>query len=419
MIFSIRLYLLKEKDKKSIESKKKDGKKISSSLDSSLVLSIDKKGKITKFNKECEKITGYKKSEVLNKNIFDFLIPKNYFNKWKNLLDKSLNNKLKDDLKLPLLTKNGKEFMICWSNFPIKNPKGDVIDISLVGTLIESFEESIEQPQESSKFEKKGITSESPIKSKKIVINEPPKEDIRKLDEIDDNEDQREVIFEEEIPDIKPRQDIFSSKKRKQEKIIHDDMIRELNERENFLKEQESRLAEEKMKIDEQADKFVKWRQKLESLEDQLENKREGLSTQEKPLTIEDKGLGEIAHKEKKDQVVPKDRNVIEKISDCAVIIQRGILKQVNNSFANLIGYDIDDLKNKSLFDFIIPEGFSDIEKYYLDRLKGVDISVYKTVFLTKDNEKIQVEVNTKPTDFNGIKAEIAIIKKLENKKEL
>ena len=38
----------------------------SQNRESSLVLSIDQNGRITRFNKECEKITGYDKNEVLN-----------------------------------------------------------------------------------------------------------------------------------------------------------------------------------------------------------------------------------------------------------------------------------------------------------------------------------------------------------------
>ena len=71
---------------------------------------------------------------------------------------------------------------------------------------------------------------------------------------------------------------------------------------------------------------------------------------------------------------------------------------------------------NKSLFDFIAPEGLADLEKYYLNRLKGSDSYTYGTVFSTKDNGKILVEVSIKPTTYEGKKAEIAIIKELENK---
>jgi hypothetical protein len=63
--------------------------------------------------------------------------------------------------------------------------------------------------------------------------------------------------------------------------------------------------------------------------------------------------------------------------------------------------------------DLIAQDGLADIEKYYLERLKGEDITVYRTVFSTKDNNKIAVEVNIKQTLYNGEKAEIAIITNL------
>ena len=68
------------------------------------------------------------------------------------------------------------------------------------------------------------------------------------------------------------------------------------------------------------------------------------------------------------------------------------------------------------MFNFIAPEGLVDLEKYYLGRLKGSNKYTYETVFSTKDNSKIMVEVSIKPTTYNGKKAEIAIIKELKNK---
>lgn len=416
MIFSIRVYLLKEKDRKSIESPKKEDKKIFHSRDRGLVLSIDKDGKITKFNKECEIISGYSKSEALNKYIFDFLIPKKYLDQWENLFDYSRNNKVVDDFELPLLTKNGHEVMVCWSNFPVKNKKGNVVDISLVGNLIDTLHDAEELKPEHPEYDMKGVTIESPIKHKRIISQDDPYNTIGNIDQINTANEQKDVESEDTYQTDRTHLEKLGIEIRKPKLDTYKDKMAELEKRANILNERESKLAEDKMKIDEQVYNFKKWREKLEYLENMLENKREGLLNQEKTLTNQTKGPSDLSHKEKEDHEFIEGRDVIDKISDCAVIIQRGILKQVNDSFTNLIGYNVDEMINKSLFDFIVPEGFSDIEKYYLDRLKGVDVSVYETVFLTKDNDKISVEVSTKPTIFNGIKAEIAIIKKLENK---
>ena len=107
--------------------------------------------------------------------------------------------------------------------------------------------------------------------------------------------------------------------------------------------------------------------------------------------------------------------HTLDKIPQSAVIIQRGVLKQINSSFAELIGFETDEIVNKSFFDFVAPEGLLEIEQYYLKRLKGIGNSTYKTVFSTKNKSKIAVEVSIQPTIYNGGKAEILIVNKLKD----
>jgi len=196
-------------------------------------------------------------------------------------------------------------------------------------------------------------------------------------------------------------------------------MMRDLDDREKMLKKLESKLVKDKIKVNEQVNEFKKWRKKLEFLEKEIENRQKELFTQEKLLTHKIKASGEMAIKAPREESVMESHDLFDKIPDSAVVIHRGILKQVNDSFANLIGYNINEILNKSLFDFIILEGLSDVQEYYLNRLMGVEVSTYETTLLTKDNNKISVEINTKPTFYNGKKAEIAIIKELKSKNEI
>jgi len=100
----------------------------------------------------------------------------------------------------------------------------------------------------------------------------------------------------------------------------------------------------------------------------------------------------------------------IDTIPQSAAIIQRGILKQINSPFIELLGYPLEEIKDKSFFDFIAFEGLPDVEKYYRDRLKGDAISTYTTVLCAKDNAKIPVEITMKQTTYNGEKAELVIV---------
>ena len=208
---------------------------------------------------------------------------------------------------------------------------------------------------------------------------------------------------------------LTASSKRKQQE--YEEMSNELDKRRIMLDTLEAQLNKEKQNIMKQKNDFLEWREKLEFLEDEVEKRRCELVANEKMFVDQinsatENKTGEQLFTVKKGEVDGDYHDMLDKIPGNAAVIQRGVLKQVNLSFAELLGYDIEEIVGKSLFDFITPDGFIEIERYYLDRLKGIDNSGYTAILLTKDNEKVTVEVNTRPTIFNGIKAEIAVFSK-------
>lgn len=199
----------------------------------------------------------------------------------------------------------------------------------------------------------------------------------------------------------------------------------ELNEREQEIKTKasqlnaiEKQLMNEKKTFNTQIEEFRQWREKLELLESAIEKRRLELIEQEEAsldnLPVSTNVATRSDTLDIAESQATDSHGLFDEISDSAAIIQRGILKRINPPFASLLGYTSDEIVEKSFFDFIAQDGLSDIERYYLDRLKGEDVTVYKTVFSTKDNNKIAVEVNIKQTIYNGEKAEIAIVKKLD-----
>jgi PAS domain S-box-containing protein len=202
---------------------------------------------------------------------------------------------------------------------------------------------------------------------------------------------------------------------------------RDLSDQKHHIETQMSRLnlfqnklITERKTFNAQVEEFSKWQEKLELLEQAIEKRRQELMKQEEiffskiptssqePMGSRQKSTGHVESQPPSDS-----HEQIEEISQSAAIIQRGIIKQINTSFMTLLGYTIDEIVEKSFFDLIAQDGLADIEKYYLERLKGEDITTYRTVFLTKDNDKIPVEVNIKQTMYNDEKAEIAFITNL------
>ena len=168
---------------------------------------------------------------------------------------------------------------------------------------------------------------------------------------------------------------------------------------------------------------------KLSKLEEEIEKRRRNLVEKEKSFREQ---LVSSTHRESyrslstgvNDKTIYSgEKNIegkeyckiLDEISECAAIIQRGALKQINSSFAELIGYKIEEIVERSLLDFVVPEGLTGIKKHHLDKLRGASRSSYETVFLTKENNKVAVEISTKLTSFNGKKAEFSVFKKVKD----
>jgi PAS domain S-box-containing protein len=196
--------------------------------------------------------------------------------------------------------------------------------------------------------------------------------------------------------------------------------------RKQELDSSEAQLIKDRKNLDMRIVEFSRWREKLETLEMEIENRRHELAEEEKAFRrsiLSGSRVGVVPGDIESSLISPEDMDgdqglypgVFDTITQSAAIIQRGVLKRINRSFAELIGYDAAEIVEKSFFDFIAPEGLADIERFYLHRLKGDStVSTYKTVFFTKDNHRVAVEVRIQPITFDDEKAEIAVVKKVE-----
>ncbi len=493
-----------------------------------LVLCVDRNGRIIQFNKECEKITGYNRDEVLNRKISDFLIPNDHTGQWKKLFDSLKQNVWIDNFKIPLKTQSENEILVSWGSFPIED-NGSVRNVCFIGenltkddhTKKQSFKtseksENIQHKQKDSVIDqnnmvqprnksedkmifnldnkriifRKEISTESnrtfkptknnvPPEIKKPVEDKSLKSDkinemiknisknyeklnkkLKDLEKKDRKLERTERMLEKNSKSIRAHMQksntirlgkelkheettsqktgikVLSKKlsflkdpfgvKRKQEEFKNRMYI--LDEHKKEIDELEAQLIKDRKNFDKKIAEFSSWKEKLLNLESEIEKRRADLVEQEKTFieSLTSSPVGKIdlgasppetesvlAPGENVDQDVHHD--ILDKIPECAAIVQRGVLRQVNSSFAGLIGYDIEEIAEKSFFDFIALEGLAGIKKYYLNRLRGGSISAYETVFSTKDNKKMTVRVSIKPTTYNGEKADIAIIKELKN----
>lgn len=508
------------------ESKGKDSGNLHN-RESILVLSVDKNGKILRFNKECELMSGNGKKEVLNKQLFDFLIPERHVEQWEEIFDYAKRNKPINDFELPILTQRGPEAMISWSAFPARNAGGLVESIAFMGRLIshenDVKESSVERKEKrnlgnktdggssnkknknrvlsasgnkrlvpgggayrhskafrdaaktkvTSKREKKTTNSKKDrrigkVKIGKKKLNKKHKEQldnhnnvkktIKKLKEINEGLKKENKKLGKKVVILKTRLTNRKMKQRKWDKTRNlikkktvssfnrathflfdcigvnrkkdefERMMHELNERRSLLDDFESQIVDDKNSLADRRNEFCKWREKLEMLEEEITRRRVELAKQEQKFdeyivsslsggvrewSSTDPGAKVSSDVGDLDAETVEHFDNFDKIPKCAAIIQRGKFKQVNQSFAELFGYNAEEIVEESLFDFVVSEGFSDIEKYYLRRLKGEKIDSYVAMFDTKQNGKMAMEVSTEPINYRGEKAEIAVFEKL------
>jgi len=512
----------------------------STSSKNKLVVGLNHNGEIIQFDKECQRLTGYSRTDVLQKKIDSFLISPHYVHQWQRIFQSVLNHEEINDLTIPWMATDGSEIIVSLSSLPLETNAGSVRNICFIGEcktstaaknneVIPIFTKinktsTVQKNTSKTQNTKRSLIStndQSHITSTKKAIGtnkkniKPQKTDVQKksieptkksqnrqnpsipqhfrslskpiqntttnakvkdltkkfdklnhklneLEKKDRKLERKNKLLEKNLKNLKKQiktpsnvkitspsglpaspvstQSKFTFKKFpklvqdpfgiKRKKGAFEQRIQELDKRTEELHTLESQLISDRKNCDKRIAGFTSWKEKLLSLEAEIEKRRQDLVDQEE--TLREKLSTSPVGEENIDTAPTMDENahhlvdqekddyhmILDKIPQGAAIIQRSIVRQVNNSFAELIGFETAEIVDKSLFDFIAPEGLLEIEKYYIGRLKGSGSSSYGTIFSTKENDKISVEVSVKPTTYNGEKAEIAVIQEMEKYKE-
>lgn len=98
-----------------------------------IVLVLDKKGRIVRFNKYMEEISGYRLEEVKGKEWFTTFLPKHDRTNIIKLFQKAVANVRTRGNINPILTKQGHEREIEWYDKTLKDRKGNIIGLLAIG----------------------------------------------------------------------------------------------------------------------------------------------------------------------------------------------------------------------------------------------------------------------------------------------
>ena len=113
----------------------REQKFISAVLDTAgaLVVVLDRRGKIVRFNRACEELTGYSFVDVQGKLIWDFLLPPEDIPAVKKIFQDLREEKRSNQFENHWITKDNKTRQIAWSNTILANDKGEVDYVTGIG----------------------------------------------------------------------------------------------------------------------------------------------------------------------------------------------------------------------------------------------------------------------------------------------
>jgi PAS domain S-box-containing protein len=111
------------------------------------IFGIDNQGNINEWNQNSEKITGFKKEEVLGNDLVETYITKDYQKAVRKVLDDALQGKETTNYELPLFAKDGTRLMVLFNSSTRRDNNGQIIGVLGVGqdiTELDSYRNELE-----------------------------------------------------------------------------------------------------------------------------------------------------------------------------------------------------------------------------------------------------------------------------------
>ena len=118
----------------------------------SLVLVLDKEGRILLFNRACEQLSGYSVNELRNKHFWDFLLPPDEKRSAQAFFKDLNSDQFPYSHEDYWITKDATRRLVAWSDTSLKDEKGSVACVVSTGVDITERQEAAQAHQESAEY---------------------------------------------------------------------------------------------------------------------------------------------------------------------------------------------------------------------------------------------------------------------------
>ena len=113
-----------------------------------------------------------------------------------------------------------------------------------------------------------------------------------------------------------------------------------------------------------------------------------------------------------------KYSTLVERGNDGIIIIQDGLIRFANSKLVEVAGFSLDEVLGKPFLDFVSPGYKAMVVDAYTKRMAGAKPpNNYEMEILTRDGERIPVEINASEIEYEGKPADMAIVRDITERK--
>jgi len=114
-----------------------------------------------------------------------------------------------------------------------------------------------------------------------------------------------------------------------------------------------------------------------------------------------------------------KYSSVVENSMDGIIVLQKGIIKFLNQAILDLTGYNLEELIDKEFEHLLSPEYRKFVMDRYQARLAGKDVpSMYELEIIRRDGISVPVEVNNTTITYGGEEVTLSFIRNITERKQ-
>ena len=123
--------------------------------------------------------------------------------------------------------------------------------------------------------------------------------------------------------------------------------------------------------------------------------------------------IKDITEQKKTERLIKESEERFKQLANATfegiAIHDNGMILEINDEMAVMLGYAKQDLIQKSLMNFILPEESARIN----GNIKSNSENSFKTVMVARDGSRKDVEIHTKPIVFKSRNVMVAAIRKI------